>query len=693
MQKRLSLPSSFLTLSPIRPLCYLPKATKVAGWCFFVMHLLKQHWQLLKLRPIALLIWHDSRRSYHFYAHCLQRFRYYPIVLLLGSTLVLMPTSHAKTTAVQPVTTPKSSFLSNFDPKTVVTALTRWLPFGNDKPEAVSSAPAGVMPTRNPPTSTSIATQSSSPSLYRILQAEFAADRGDISTALAIYKRQAFNDNATAVFERGLGLSIANEPVPLSLAFANTWQQEHPEHVPALFYVTHLALKAHDYQTAGTKLAQILEYDPNADLTQILIGIYPSEPQDQAELLATLQKINTRDNPSLLVMKAGLLLQFNKPEQALIEINKALRKNPQSPAFITLKADILQKLGSPNDVIRYITQARQALPENKGLFLYQARYLLNQGKSAEAWQLLNSNPSFLADDEIKLLTALVGVDSQRYTDADSLLKDLINNPNYKNQAYYYLAISAERQLKRPDAIIYYGKVMQTDLVLAARKKQLALLLEAQRYDDALASTIKLREDFDDFVPQSYIMQASILQKINQSGQALAVLNEAQKKLPENTDIMFAKVLLLPDDDYITKRALLQNLMQLAPNNAEYRLEYAQLLVNQKIEADTVKSLLSPLINDAEGGLKARQILAQQALHQKDYHQIIMLLSDNFDIKPDVISGLLLRQAYLELNDTANVTTINSILINQLNYTLDTSETMATPPIPATSTTASTLLKK
>ena len=177
----------------------------------------------------------------------------------------------------------------------------------------------------------------SQPSLYAILMAEFAADRGRMDQALATYKQQSFLADAAPVFERALGLSLQHEPPQLSLAFANAWQQQNPDHVPAIFYVTHLALKAHEYELAGEKLNQILQYDPDADLSQILIGIYPTETRDQAELLATLNRLDIKNNPSLLVMKAGLLLQFQQPKAALVAINRALKTNPKSPAFLTLK--------------------------------------------------------------------------------------------------------------------------------------------------------------------------------------------------------------------------------------------------------------------------------------------------------------------------------------------------------------------
>lgn len=523
-----------------------------------------------------------------------------------------------------------------------------------------------------------IAQAVSHPSLFAIMQAEFIADRGNVPQALAIYKQQSKLDDAAPVFERALSLSLQHETPDTSLIFANEWQQANPEHVPALFYVTHLALKAHQYELASQKLSQILAYDPNADLSQILLGIYPSEPDAQAELLATLQKIDSKNNPSLLVLKSGLLLQFNQPKEALVEINKVLKKYPKTPAFLTLKADILQALGQQADgsktnadeaVLAFLKQARKAVPDNKSLFLYQTRYLLEHSKSAQAWQQLNAsqNAEFLADEEIKLLAGLVGIDIERYTDADNLLLQLIRSPTYKDQANYYLGISSERQLRYEDAIRYYGSVMQPNLVMQARKKQIAILTNKRRYGEAIASMEKLRTDFDEFAPQSYIMQASIMEQSGRTLQALALLDEAEKNLPDNTDIMFAKVLLLPDSDNSSKLQLLKELLQLAPNNIDYELEYAQTLVNLKQGTDSVNALLMPLINDKEVGLRARQILAQQALHQDNNNEVITLLSDNFDIIPDVISGLLLRQAYTELGNVQQAKRIDDIMKNELNY--------------------------
>lgn len=511
--------------------------------------------------------------------------------------------------------------------------------------------------------------KSRQPSLFAIMLAEFANNRGNVQQALTIYKSQSFLENTAPVFERALALSLQHETPDESLQFADAWQRQNPSHIPALFYATHLALKAHQYKIAGEKLNQILDYDPNADLSQILLGIFPDDPQDQHSLLATLQSLDIKDNPSLLVLKAGLLLQANQPNQALTQIDKALKKQPDSVAFITLKADILQAQNKPEQVLNFIENARKTLKDNKSLFLYQVRFLLKQNKNLDAWQLLNNNKNqhFLNDDEIKLLAGLVGIDIEAYVDADKLLFQLIKNPHYKDQAYYYLGISAERQLRPNDAVSYYDNVMQPEFVMQARKRQIAILSNMQHYGEIMSVLQQLREQFDEFVPQSYIMQASVLQQLNQTEQAIELLDIAQRQLPNNTDIMFARVLLLPDSDSENKKHLLKNLTQLMPDNVDYQIEYAQLLVKLKSNPTDVIALMMPLINDKEVGLKARQILAQQSIHQQNAEYAITLLSDNFDIIPDIISGLLLKQAYLNTGNQAEAQRIEKILITELNY--------------------------
>lgn len=502
------------------------------------------------------------------------------------------------------------------------------------------------------------------PSLYALLEAEFAADRSDIERGLSLYKQQAFKRDATAVFERALSLSLAYEAVDESLVFAKSWQDQNPDHVPAWFYVAHLALKAHDYALAGETLNRILRYDPRADLSEILIGIYPSTDEDRRELLAALQPIDSAQNASISVLKAGLLYQFDEPRAALIHIERALASQPDYVPYITLKADILRKIEPAQTVVNYVSQARLRNPDSKSLYLYEIRYLLDLKQSVSAWELLlAAHERFTEDPEITLLAALVSLDIQEYSSADQLLNTLAKSPTYLDQAYYYLGISAERQQRFEQAKSYLKSVMQEDLVLAARKKVVELELLADNADAAIATLRNLREDFEVFAPDTFVLQADILWQQGKADEALELLSRASRKHPNSEAILFARVQLLDDrNDYVVKRTLLNHLQNLNPDNLSYQLSYAQLLLANDRNSTQGLDLAQTIIQiryddpryDNELHLQALNVLASNALANDNFTQVIDYLQTPYEVLPTLRSGVLLLRAYQGLENNEKV---------------------------------------
>ena len=502
------------------------------------------------------------------------------------------------------------------------------------------------------------------PSLYALLEAEFAADRSDIERGLSLYKQQAFKRDATAVFERALSLSLAYEAVDESLVFAKSWQDQNPDHVPAWFYVAHLALKAHDYALASETLNRILRYDPRADLSEILIGIYPSTDEDRRELLAALQPIDSAQNASISVLKAGLLYQFDEPRAALIHIERALASQPDYVPYITLKADILRKIEPAQTVVNYVSQARLRNPDSKSLYLYEIRYLLDLKQSVSAWELLlAAHERFTEDPEITLLAALVSLDIQEYSSADQLLNTLAKSPTYLDQAYYYLGISAERQQRFEQAKSYLKSVIQEDLVLAARKKVVELELLDDNSEAAIATLRNLREDFEVFAPDTFVLQADILWQQGKADEALELLSRASRKHPNSEAILFARVQLLDDrNDYVVKRTLLNHLQNLNPDNLSYQLSYAQLLLANDRNSTQGLELAQTIIQiryddpryDNELHLQALNVLASNALANDNFTQVIDYLQTPYEVLPTLRSGVLLLRAYQGLENNEKV---------------------------------------
>lgn len=503
------------------------------------------------------------------------------------------------------------------------------------------------------------------PSLLNVMQAEFLINRGEIDAGLQLYKQEAFKNEATTVFERALELSLLYEMPKESLAFAVKWQQQNTEHVPALFYVAHLALKAHDYNFSGKVLSEILEYDTQADLSEILIGIYPTNESDQRLLLETLLRLPKHDNPSLLVMQAGLMSQLGQPDIALLSVNRALKFKPDNAPFIVLKADILKQLQPDRQVLKFISAERKRLKSNKTLYLYEIRYRLELGETQEAHELLLQAHDLFHDEEVTLLAALVSIDIEAYSQADDLLSALASSPAYIDQAYYYLGISAERQQKFDRAERFLSKVMQENLVLKARQKLVSIQLLQGHPDKALETLRQFSNEFDVYGPESAILQADILRQQDKLTEARNLLSEANKRYPDDTKLMFARAQLLDNEhDTALKRRLLDRLLLIDPENPDYMVASAKLLFEVGNEQDVEQSLNlaqlvlglpfdSPQFNQ-QNYLAALNLLAADALSKEQYQKVIEYLEVPYDISPTLDSGIILLRAYQGLNQQDKV---------------------------------------
>lgn len=513
------------------------------------------------------------------------------------------------------------------------------------------------------------------PDLYALLMAEFGADRGQIDTALTIYKAESFTANAAAVFERALSLSIEYETPEQSLAFARAWQRQNPEHIPAWFYVAHLALKAGDYHEASNMLTMILDYDNHADLTGILAGIFPQHRAEQELLFNALQTMDD-DNPSLSVLRAGLLLRLGDYPPALAHINKALTVAPDQLAYIMLKIDILKASGNERAMWAFIRQKVKEMPHIKELHLYEIRHEIDNGQLEHAWELLQIANRQTKDLDIALLTALVGLDIGKYNEARLALTPLFDSPNFRSRANYYTAISYERAGSMSLAKEHYERVRDYEHVLDARTKVVGFYLAQNNIDKAIATLIRLRDDFEIYAVDSYLLQAEILLRQGKKEEAKNLLTIANREYPDDDRLLFASFTLLEhelnDDD---KRFAIDKLLELDELNLTYRLADIKLRLTQNPndevalqEAMSLSQISSDDPNyDPELQLDALIILANHALLQGNYQAVLSYLETPYEVAPNLNAGITLLRAYQGLGQNDKVYTLLSDLQNRFAF--------------------------
>lgn len=483
------------------------------------------------------------------------------------------------------------------------------------------------------------------PFFLDLLTAELALARGQGSYGTQLYRQAALQSDAFNVLDRGLFIALEQQRFAIALEIAKHWVEVHPEHIPALFYLAHLSLRLHDYPLAAQTLDRILSYDPDAALDRILEGIYPESASDREALLAALQQLDSRNNPSLLVMSAGLLSDNNQLPEALLKVNTALQKRANVTAFITLKANILIKQQQHHAAQQFLQQQVRLQPQNKSLGIFYVRYLLGQRLQQNALiQLDKMTRQWPQDGEIILLAALVSIDQQRPLDAEKYLLQLLTQEAYIDQAYYYLGINAER-LNRPEvAEIYFKKVQQEDLYQQAQQK-LALLRAAYgRLQDALAALTQERVDRPDQAVFLYLMQVQLLTDNQQRSRARQLLDEAIDSLPNQPELLYNRVLLLAPTESSQAERDLTTLLSLEPDNPTYLNAYAYALANQNRNLEKAQRLASRADQLLPNQSAILDTLGLIALQQGRLSDAITVLDRAYKIDFKLNIGLRLAQA-------------------------------------------------
>lgn len=488
--------------------------------------------------------------------------------------------------------------------------------------------------------STAILSSTVQAALLDVFSAELALARGMTDKGVVLYRAQAIQSKDPVILERALTVALENNDINGGLAITKHWVEVDPNYIPALFYMAHLSLKAHDYQLAAQTLDQILGYDPDAALDRIIVGISPDNQNDRNALLAALQSLKEHNNPSLSVLKAGLLVQAGKHDEALREVNNALRKKPGVTAFITLKANILIGQNKVAEVQQLLIQEIKRQPRNKSLQLLEVRFLLNNKQPQLAMaRLKQMTLRWRNDGEILLLAGLVSIDNQRMQDAQRYLVQLLTIDQYIDQAYFYLGIAAERQNHTKAAISYFQKVQGDDLYRKAQKKLAIIMVANNQLDEALNNLTQERVEHPEQTSFLYLLQAQLLKDNHQTKTARKLLDEAISSLPNQPELIYARILLLQPDERALLDSESEQLLALSPDNPVYLNAYAFALAQQNRKLKDARALAERANKLAPNNAAILDTLGYIAFLQNDNAFAVETLRAAYASEPSVNIGL------------------------------------------------------
>ncbi|MCO8101957.1 tetratricopeptide repeat protein [Acinetobacter indicus] len=483
--------------------------------------------------------------------------------------------------------------------------------------------------------------------------AEFALASNDVATALHNYTVLAIKSNSTSIKQRALNIALEHNDLNAALDIATHWVIQEPEDVPALFYLAHIALKAHEYDLAAETLDKILAIDATADLEQILAGIAPESPEDREFLIQALRTSKEKDNPSILILIAGLKAQNGQLEEALETVNRVLRKRPKVTGYILLKASLLSALQDSKAAQEWYAKSSRKHKNNLEVRLAEAKYLLKTNQPELALTKLEAMlEKWPKEDEALFLAGLTSIDLKQYEKAEKYLVELRYSNQYQNEAYYYLAVNAERKQHFETAKAYY-RLVDGSLYTVSRRSMINIYSQQSRQHEALRFLTQERVNYPQHASFLYQAQAEILKRMNNKTAALRLLDEAIRNLPDDPELLYSEVLLLdPYQDQDKLDRLLKKLLQVEPNSPTYLNAYAYTLALQNRRLDEARQYVEQALEFAPEQASILDTLGLISYLQNDFDTSAQVLEKAFALSATVKIGVRYAKAlYMQGNLT------------------------------------------
>ncbi|MBI3524557.1 MAG: tetratricopeptide repeat protein [Betaproteobacteria bacterium] len=468
--------------------------------------------------------------------------------------------------------------------------------------------------------------------LYRLLLAEIAATRGDLSVAVGAYQELAKSTRDPRVAKRAAEIALYARQPDAALDAARIWVEADPESMQAQQMLAGLLLGAQRPDEAEVHLAKLLALDSG--------GSPAANPERLGEALLRIGRLLARypDKAVVLRLIDQLTSPYTSPYEniaeahfaraqaaagakndvrALAEIERARTLRPDWEQAVLFKAQLQQRVSSTL-AMETLQNFLAAHPKAQEVRMVYARSLIGEKRYEDARRefdkLLAENPD---NGEVIYSVALLSLQLNDLAPAEKYFKQLLElGFGDLNPPRYYLGQIAESNKKYPEALQWYRAVTPSAQYLPAQARAAGLLAQLGRLDEGRQLLHQAAVNNPNYADALLITESQLLNNADRVADAYALLDRQLATQPDQPELLYESALLaekLGKMD-VTERNL-RKLIRLKPDNAHaynalgysfadhgQHLDEAGQLIDKALEL----APSDPFIMDSKGWLLYRR---------------------------------------------------------------------------------------
>ncbi|WP_330114440.1 tetratricopeptide repeat protein [Pseudomonas sp. JS3066] len=482
--------------------------------------------------------------------------------------------------------------------------------------------------------------------LYALLAAELAGQRNRFDIALGNYVQQANATQDPAVAERAFRIAEYLGADQAALDTALIWAKNAPDNLDAQRAAAVQLARAGRHDEAMAYMEKVLQGQGDTHFDFLALSAAETDADTRAGLLQSFDRLLAKhpDNSQLVFGKAVLLQQDGRTEEALTLL-EGVPANDKEIAPILLRARLLQSLKRGDEALPLLQKAIKQHPDDKRLRLTYARMLVEQDRLDEAKsEFAGLVQQFPDDDDLRYSLALVCLEGEAWDEAQVYLEELVERGSHVDSAHFNLGQVYEKRGDKESALIEYALVGPGNDYLPAQMRQVEILLESGRADEAETRLAKARDAQPDYAIQLYLIETESLAERQHPERAWKVIHQGLQQFPDDLNLLYTRAMLAEKrNDLAQLEKDLRFIIEREPENAmalnalgytladrTTRYDEARKLVEQahKLNPDD-PAILDSLgwVNYRMGNLSEAERLLRLALQEFPDHEVAAHLGE------------------------------------------------------------------
>lgn len=436
--------------------------------------------------------------------------------------------------------------------------------------------------------------------LYEAIVSELSAQRGQVDEAGDSYFDLAVSTRDITIIQRAIQFASVNSDINALLQLGLLWAQLEPTNPQPQLLLSIQFLESGAFEQAISHMSRVLELGGNMDFAVLSSRTGRLDPKLRTLLIENLRrlKVEFSNQNSIHLTLVQLLAQNGNFEEALAELELLKDDMDLTPNMVMLESQLLQNMDNPERATRVMRTGVARFETDKSLRLNYARLLIQNeeyGQAQEQFQILvEQDPQ---DWETLYSIALLDTQLENFDRAIVAYTKLIGVDQRVDESQFNLAHIYQEQGNLEKSIEHFRQVrIGTSNFLAAQQQATRLSIQSGRLDDAHDWLSQLSRGQPRLEVLFTTIESSLLIQEEHPDAAEQLLNTALNKFPNETDLLFARVLYYDSkSDREGSERDLQQIISMLPEDSRALNHLGYMLADQTTRHEEALELIERAI--------------------------------------------------------------------------------------------------